>query len=315
MKKVTVLMLVVAVMISVFAVSSSANRSLESYGKIPKVTNYPITLDGQKDPAYDFGLCLPISQTFRELELPADLKGQCWVVYDDTNLYVYVEVVDPTIWDSASHFHICDQCGKQLKTGSGCEHATEANSDKANVWDDDCIEFFIDWTNKGSKSSQYRVNRIGIATRDWDTWNVGFQAKASAGSNGTWYGEYAIPLDSSKAGTQIGINCMIHSQTSLEPFKEEIVVMNNSCGFQDAWAAEYYDYIELGDEIPAGETPSNTTPTMVPGPGPSDQATDPSGNPIIGPSPKTADPIVMIVIAAFAALGAAVVIKKTCFNK
>ena len=58
----------------------------------------------------------------------------------------------------------------------------------------------------------------------------------------------------------------------------------------------------------------NTTPTL---PGPSGPApTDPSGNPIIpGPSPKTADPIVMIVIAAFAALGAAVVIKKTCFNK
>ena len=314
MKKVTVLMLVVAVMISVFAVSSSANRSLESYGTIPKVTHYPITVDGQKDEAYDFGVCLPITQTFQELPLPADLKGQCWIVYDDNNLYVFVEVVDPGIFDSAANFHFCSQCGKQLRTDSKCEHVTAETQDSHNVWDDDCIEFFVDWTNKSSTASQYRVNRLGWATRDWDTWNTGFTAKASAGSNGTWYAEYAIPLDNSSKGTQIGINCMIHSQVTLDPFKEEIVVMNNSYGYQDAWKSEYYDYIELGDEIPEGETPSNTHPTMTPGP-------NPTGGPIIDPSnpggsnPKTADPIVMIVIAAFAALGAAVVIKKTCFNK
>ncbi|MCI8331526.1 MAG: hypothetical protein HFE78_01690 [Clostridiales bacterium] len=315
MKKVTVLMLVVAVMVSVFAVSSSANRSLESYGEVPKISNYPVTVDGQKDPAYDYGLCLPITQTFQELPLPADLKGQCWLVYDDNNLYVFVEVIDPGVWDSASHFHICSQCGKQLITGSKCEHVTADTSDAHNIWDDDCIEFFVDWTNKSSTSSQYRVNRLGWATRDWDTWNTGFTAKASAGSNGTWYAEYAIPLDNSSKGTQIGINCMIHSQLSLDPFKEEIVVMNNSYGYQDAWKSEYYDYIELGEEVPIdAPKPSNTAPTWGPGPNPSGPVdeTDPSGNPI---NPKTADPIVMIVIAAFAALGAAVVIKKTCFNK
>lgn len=319
MKKVTVLMLVVAVMISVFAVSSSANRLNASYGEIPKVTNYPITMDGQKDPAYDFGLCLPIAQPFINLEMPADLRGQCWLVYDDQNLYAFIEVIDPGIFDSASYFHFCDQCGKQMAEGSGCEHLPET-PDAHNVWDDDCIEFFVDWTNKPSNSSQYRVNRLGWATRDWDTRNTGFTAKASAGSNGTWYAEYAIPLDNSKVGTELGINCMIHSQVSLEkvkgdgtPFKEEIAVMNNSLGTQGAWESQYYDYIVLGEEVPAGAEPSNTTPTL-PGPSGPNPTVDPS-NPRDPGAPKTADPIVMIVIAAFAALGAAVVIKKTCFNK
>ncbi|MCI8589568.1 MAG: hypothetical protein HFE77_02495 [Clostridiales bacterium] len=317
MKKVTVLMLVVAVMISVFAVSSSANRSMESYGVIPKVSSLSVTIDGQKDLAYDYGICLPIAQGFQDRPAPANLSGYLWLVYDDNNLYVFVEVNDPGVFDAASNFHICSECGKQLRVEAKCEHVTEDTQDAHNIWDDDCIEFMIDWTNKASLASQYRVNRLGWATRDWDTWNTGFTASASAGSNGTWYGEFSIPLDNSKLGTQIGISCMLHSQESLDPFEENIAMLNNSYGYQDVWRSEYYDYIELGPEADTSvEPPSTVRPTGGPVVNPGNPG-DPGnpGNPGDPSNPKTADPIVMIVIAAFAALGAAVVIKKTCFNK
>ena len=62
---------------------------------------------------------------------------------------------------------------------------TDPAEAKYNIWNDDCVEFMgKDWTNNGSVPSQYRVNRSGIATRDWDTQNVGFTAAASAGSDG-----------------------------------------------------------------------------------------------------------------------------------
>lgn len=326
MKKVTVLMLVITVIMSVFAVSASANASGgTSYGKVPK-TSTPISVDGQKDAMYDYGLSLPLTQGWRDVPAPSDLSGQMWMVYDSDNLYVFLQVNDPSVFDSNAHFHMCPDCGKQLILGSGCTHVSENNSDVKNLWNDDCIELFVDWTNNGGTPSQFRVNRYGMATRDWDTRGIGFNAAASGSNSSTWYAEFAIPLDNSKAGTQLGLTCMLHNETiEGDSWSESITMLNNSLGYVECGTpgSQYFDFIELGEEID----------TSVPAPTQTDKdgntitvPTDPSSGKPIDPSnpgagnqsgknPGTADPIVMIVIAAFAALGAAVVIKKTCFNK
>lgn len=330
MKKLTVLMLVATLIVGMFAVSASANNICESYGEIPKVDK-PITLDGLRDGVYDYGVKMEINSGFHGEPNESGVSGTMWAAYDDNNLYVFIEVRDSSVFDISKDPNVkfCPTCGKQQVVDSGCAHMTDPAEGKYNIWNDDCVEFMVDWTNNGSVPSQYRVNRSGIATRDWDTQNIGFTAAASAGSNGTWYGELSIPLDSSKQGTEIGLMCMINNQKSLDPYEADYILLDNSAGYSDPWGSEFFDYIKLGAsvEVPS-DVPSVVTDPTNPGDDPTTPGTtgpaptDDSGNPIPtnpgtnpGEPAKTADPIAMVVVAAMAALGAAVVIKKTCFSK
>lgn len=337
MKKLTVLMLVATLIVGMFAVSASANNICESYGEIPKVDK-PITLDGLRDGVYDYGVKMEINSGFHGEPNESGVSGTMWAAYDDNNLYVFIEVRDSSVFDISKDPNVkfCPTCGKQQVVDSGCAHMTDPAEAKYNIWNDDCVEFMVDWTNNGSVPSQYRVNRSGIATRDWDTQNIGFTAAASAGSNGTWYGELSIPLDSSKQGTEIGLMCMINNQKNIDPYEADYILLDNSAGYSDPWGSEFFDYITLGApvEVPddatgvvdGGNNGGNngggtTTPT---GPAPTDDqgntlpttgtdATGSNNNP--NKPAQTADPIAMVVVAAMAALGAAVVIKKTCFSK
>lgn len=327
MKKLTVWMLVATLLVGMLAISVSANNICESYGEIPKVDK-PITLDGLRDGVYDYGVSMEINSGFRGEANESGVSGTLWAAYDDNNLYLFFEVKDSSVFDISKdpNVRFCSTCGKQEVVGSGCEHMTDPASEIYNIWNDDCVEFMIDWTNNGSVPSQYRVNRSGLATRDWDTQNIGFSAAASAGSNGTWYGELSIPLDSSRQGTEIGIMCMINNQKSLDPYEADYIMLSNSANYGDPWGSEFFDYITLGAlvEVPDDATNVVTNPTGSNNnndPINGSVSTDASGNPLPtdstnpGQAVQTADPIAMVVVAAVAALGAAIVIRKTCFSK
>mgnify|MGYP000184304742 CR=1 FL=1 len=134
MKKLTVLMLVATLIVGMFAVSASANNICESYGEIPKVDK-PITLDGLKDGVYDYGVKMEINSGFRGEPNESGVSGTMWCAYDDNNLYVFVEVRDPTVFDITKdpNFKICSECGKQMISGSGCAHLTGSEPTAGNV--------------------------------------------------------------------------------------------------------------------------------------------------------------------------------------
>ena len=325
-----ILVLLAFLLIGAYSISVGANDICESYGEIPKV-DVEIKIDGQMDPAYQYGINVQLTRDFEDGHDRSgeDVHGQMWMIYDDTNLYVFMEAVDSEYWDITNLITICDKCGKQEGEGTGCEH----NQDpvKCNIWDDDCFEFFVDWTNNASYPSQFRVSRSDFGSRDWDTWVTGFACKAN-NQNGKWYAELSIPLDNSKEGTELGIHGMLVSQNTLDPYSQTISVSQCSAGFGGGWSPEFFDYIVLGKPIaitttdpvqptsPAGSTDNNpVVPTDSNGqavqPDPSQNQAG-AGQTTVNPSgpAQTADPIVVTVVAALLSISAAVEIKKTCFK-
>ncbi len=349
-------MIIALVMIA--ALSVTVNAGLEPYVvdesgaavPVPKVTKAP-TIDGYFDDDVYGERSLLIKMTRDkdegDREQIGDVYGHAYLVFDDSNLYIYVDCFDSTVWNVLDYISICPECGKQLGASKasteGCPHGEKQG--KTNLWDDDCVEIAVDWTNSGNSGhvSQYRLSRSNFCSRDFDTWNLGFTA-AAAELGGRWGAEFAIPLDTSKEGSEIGLNGMVHSQDSTADspagkFSDTIAYMNNSAEYGTFWDAPYYDYIVLGNETSPGnygrssgkqdgpeppapptppKDPSNPTPDPKnPTPDPKNPTPDPgqTGNAGATRLPQGADPIVSVVLAAAAALGAAVVVKKTCFKK
>ena len=299
-------------------------------GVVPKVDDGIISIDGLQETAYYQGLRANVTRVQGGAETGDAPAGEVWLVYDDNYLYAFVKIDDKTPFHIADKVHICEVCGKQWGAASKCEHMTapdQYNGHDINLWDDDCIEMMVDWKDNGSVPSQYRISRDGFMSRDWDTKDTGFSGKGfDNGANG-WSAEFAVALDSSKQGTRLGLTFMLHSMTELYDngkYVESYCMMNSSACFGGPWESNYFDSIELGARIEGKKEPVN--PTVDPSGGPvptgSTIATDNSGNPVptSGPNPgddnpRTGDPIVMIILASVAALGAAVVVKKTCFGK
>jgi len=357
MKKILVFLLATTMILSMVAICSSANDLNEPVeyrdtvgdiigdaqeGKVPKIVGYDVVVDGIKEDFYNQGLKANIENLFGNLDKP--VSGTAYFVYDDNNLYLFVECNDDDFFNINDYVTICPDCGKQRGKDSGCAHMAEGEHDPCNLWDDDCIEFMVDWSNDGSVPTQYRISRSGYMSRDYDTFNTGFSGKGyNAGA--TWGAEFSVPLDTSALGTELGVHIMIHSQNSIEPYNETYAaICNYNATGSDAWGADYYDYIVLSDPLD-GFTPPPTTsegpdvddptdpdqpvPTTPDGKPDPDQPvpTTPDGQPDPtapsyvrptdnqGTNPVTADPIVYIILVAVVSLGAAVVVKKTCFNK
>jgi len=368
MKKILVFLLATTMILSMVAICSSANDLNEPVeyrdengdvipftkadgttvslqeGKVPKIVGYDVVVDGQKEDFYDDGLRVNISRLAGNLDKP--VSGTAYFVYDDNNIYLFVECNDDDFFNINDYVNICPDCGKQRGKDSGCAHMAEGEHDPCNLWDDDCIEFMIDWSNDGSVPTQYRISRSGYMSRDYDTFNTGFSGKGyNAGA--TWGAEFSVPLDTSAIGTELGIHVMIHSQNSIDPYNETYAMDNNYNVAGTPWQPDYFDYVVLSDPMPdftpptpgpsdekptvPGGDPAPTVPggqpaPTVPGgqpaptvPGGQPAPTVPGGQPAPttpqGTNPVTADPIVYIILVAVVSLGAAVVVKKTCFNK
>ena len=300
-------------------------------GVVPKVDDGIISIDGLQETAYYQGLRANVTRVQGGADTGDAPAGEVWLVYDDNYLYAFVKIDDKTPFHIADKIHICEVCGKQWGAQSKCEHMTapdQYNGHDINLWDDDCIEMMVDWKDNGSVPSQYRISRDGFMSRDWDTKDTGFSGKGfDNGANG-WSAEFAVALDSSKQGTRLGLTFMLHSMTELYDngkYVESYCMMNSSACFGGPWESNYFDSIELGariegkkDPIVNPGDPRESDPGVSGNPGdptPSGSGVNPTDKgPIKGPV-QTGDPIVMIVLASVAALGAAVVVKKTCFGK
>ncbi len=343
MKRILVFLLAATMILGMVAICSSANDlnepveyrdeegniiGEEQGGLVPKIVDYDVKVDGQMEGFYKDGLKVNISRLDGNLEKP--VSGTAYIVYDDNNLYVYVECNDAEYFNIMEYITICPDCGKQRGQDSGCEHMAEGEHDvgpdgttAVNMWDDDCIEFMVDWANAGSANtpSQYRISRSGTMSRDWDTFNTGFSGKGY-NSGATWGAEYSIPLESSAMGTQIGISIMIHSMNSLVPYDETWAMDNNFNATGGPWDSDYFDYIILDAAFETLNTEiESEKPTVGPGVQQTETVitTNEAGETVVVPTkptnPTTADPIVYIVLVAIVSLGAAVVVKKTCFDK
>ncbi len=360
MKKVLVFLLVAAMMASMAAICSNANYICEPIefrdvagniidgeqsGLVPKITT-PLAIDGQMESVYEQGLRANISRKADGTESP--VNGVAYFLYDDQYLYVYVVANDNNRFDVSSLVTICPECGKQEGHYSKCEHRGDYY-DKigegdvvrdVNLWDDDCVEVLIDWANDGSVPVQYRVHASGMMSRDYDTRVTGFNGTAQDYGD-YWGAEFAIALDASRAGTQLGVIAMVHSQERLEAesggYVEEYSSLNNSAAYGDAWGSQYFDYIELGTNVIDNSQSGNDVVNNGGGTGGTGGGTGGTGGTGGGTGgtggtgggtggtggtgggnsggSNTADPIVWIVLAAVVSLGATLTVKKFCFNR
>jgi len=333
-------LITILVMVAIFAtlcVVINANELCESLGNVPKVPTSTISVDGKMEAAYKDGLVVDVNRG-RDGDYRTDVYGIAYFLYDDNYIYLFCECHDDTPWNILDHVNICEICGRQKGQGTSwgtCDHYDSSEKGEANFWDDDCIEFMIDWANQGGTPSQYRISRSGICSRDFDTNYVDKNALGYLGAAttdnaaGIWYGELAIPLDTSAKGTELGVTVFMANMITLTPYNQEELYLKNSLEMGGAWEASYYDYIVLGDELSTVDT------TVEVGGEPVDQTLDGqtsggntgatgdgsaaggnAGGTTGGTTrPQTSDPVVSIVLVAIAVLGAAVVVKKICFNK
>ncbi len=211
-----------------------------------------VEADGEKEEIYDDALKGKISLLSGDTAEQYKLWGDVWFLHNESYLYVYVEAHDDEVFDIFEYITICPDCGKQRGRNTGCEHISEPDYDArvgeetVDIHMDDCIELYIDWKNDGSEPTEYRISRSGVASRGYDTWDLGFEAGSKSGEN-VWYAEFAIPMpDDVSDGA--GVNVVIHSQNSLNPFSETSAFLNNYNCVAKATASEFYDFIEFGSK-------------------------------------------------------------------
>lgn len=136
MKKVLSLVLVVMMLATSFALATSAKvgDEYQNYGEIANVERKSIRLDAVKEDVYDKATPIAIKTVvpYVEANISADprengepiAEGTAYMVYDTEYIWVYVEVIDPTL-------------------------ATRAADALSSKYSEDSIEIVIDWTNAG----------------------------------------------------------------------------------------------------------------------------------------------------------------------
>ena len=147
-------------------------------GNANLIASDAIVLDGEKDEAYADA---PAMVYGRGTDL-AVTTGTSYYAFDGSNLYVYTEVTDATKYTFV-----------------------EGNA----AWEDDCIEYFVDWLGTGTSALQYRVGRAGVlsdaAGKTGDEMAVAFNATVKE-IEGGWAAEAVFPVPEKQNDTKIALS-------------------------------------------------------------------------------------------------------------
>lgn len=147
----------------------------------PKVGAVPPKVDAVLDDAV-WKTVTPLSVAKLRLGGDVPSKTRVLVTHDDTNLYLAAECPD-------------DPAALKAMIADITEH------DGDGIWNDDCIEFFIDPTGKRESYYQFIINSKGVTwdvfhtdpgSRDAD-WEPKYEIKTVVGET-SWIVEMAIPL-------------------------------------------------------------------------------------------------------------------------
>jgi 3-oxoacyl-[acyl-carrier protein] reductase len=295
MKKILSIVFAVCIIASMAALPVFASPAGASLGAIPKTAD-KIAVDAVKEAVYDKGLKLTIDtrgpDSAHAAELDTDTTGTAYIVYSDGFLHVYGEVSDAYVVEA-----------DELKQIS-------------EPWSTDSFEVFVDYGNLAATALQYRIDANGYPSFQFpDENSYGADVSVNDGKfewaaklvSGGYEVEFKIPA-TLKAGDEIGFLLQINDM--LDEFTRSCVYVKSSLE-PDSWTSELYDYVTLSADTVTGE--AAPAPVVEEAPAVVEEAAEvaPAEEaPVVTAAPETADASVIIVIAAIAALGCAVVAKK-----
>jgi len=170
---------------------AAGNEALLTLAYPVKKAATPITLDGQLSPGeWDQAVKVAGFRVSGREDLASE-QTVMHLLYDDTNLYLGIKCAESRM----------DQL------------VAKCQVDDTNVWNDDCIEFFLDLKHDHANYFHFIVNSVGArydAVGFDRTWSAPWTVKTSRAAD-AWYIEAAFPFAALKAaapkpGTVWGFN-------------------------------------------------------------------------------------------------------------
>ncbi len=317
MNKITSI-LVIALMVLSLAIPAFAGSEGTYYGSIPK-SPVDITIDGIKDPVYDYALRLDIA-SYSEGAIDLGTKGVAYLLWRGTDIFVLIEVVDPEI--------VIRSHDVQL----------------SQPWKTDCATFYIDPTNVADGEHlddvmQYRLDCTGwpsvYSPREAGTLEAygsaddGFTSNADglyaadffdfAGvfSTENYQVEYQIPIcDAPYIGQNVAFLLTVSDRYNGGDDSTQARLEDFAYSGYDVWDAEAWPYAQLAD-IPADYSGEVDEPVVSEPDVPVEEpVVEPviSPDPVVDENPATSDADFFVFVAAAAAVVTAIFAakKRTC---
>ena len=266
MKHLIIIISAVLVFASSFSVSAAPNG--KDLGFIPKVNSQNLTIDGNMENVYNYGLKLTtISATDEEI------YANAWLLWDDEYLYMYAQVFDYEIHPEQKANSIEDQ------------------------WYTDSFEIFVDDNNDGKNYPlQYRSNAYGLPSgslRDvtYETekeLRERFICAAKLFDKG-YYVEMRVPCET-RMGNKIGLMLQQNGIPDRSWLTEDAIEQNSG------WCVSYYPYATLGNQLDESLLDKGTVPNSS-----VSEITTPGSIDVNQNNQNNTDNLVLILIIAFAA--------------
>ena len=253
MKKFLSLVLVVMILAASFALATSAmvGDEYQNYGEIANVERKSIRLDAVKEDVYDKATPIAIDNVvpYVAANISSDprengeaiAKGTAYMVYDTEYIWVYVEVIDPTL-------------------------ATRAADPLSSKYSEDSIEIVVDWVNSGANLPddtpyQSRLSHEGYISARQGQRGTTMQGTALQGSinpvnwlQGTavhtdngYNCEFRIdvPADKYEIGEYISLGFMINDYDSTGDVATRRLITADKVQNSQQWEVEKMGYIKF----------------------------------------------------------------------
>ena len=299
MKKVLAILLA-SMLIIMSAVTVLAVPYGPDFGAVPR-TGIGIVIDGDKDAVYEQGLQLNIDKKLNADQSDQGGGGTAWLLWDDTALYVFVEVNMLENYDSG------DNANKGIEV----------------PWELDNVELLIDFTNDGERPIQYRVNSDGFlnVTMPDEPWLNGeeglpFVEHAGKKSGTSYTVEYKVIFASSireannlsnvviEAGKAIGVQMMVTDVYGGGDQTNYMLIEGVG-----PWATGDFGWVTLSANEVGAPAPEPEPDQPAAAEAPADEAPA-APVPAPAPAPPTSDATsILIVIGAVAAIAGIIVLK------
>lgn len=273
MKKICSTLLTGALLVSSLALGVSAHKDFKCIGEVPS-TDEMIELDGQLDEIYKQGLILDVAT--RTDGKTGGATAKAYLVYSVDTMYCYVDVTDPDI--------------------CAVDEAKVASA----FWENEGIEFTLDYKNDGSTRHKYMALNDGHTLNAGDVQEGEFATACTITDNG-WAIEYEVTMPNYiEAGSELGISILVDDMTNGNSTRN-IIRMVQSGNPGDNEVAKF-DYIKLNDTVVALEAPETVAAA--------DTVVADAAETVPTTAPATADPLTLALVAAGFAAAGVVVSKK-----
>ena len=318
MKKITSI-LVSIVMVLSLAVPAFAGSVGTDYGTIPK-SPVDITIDGIKDPVYDYALKLDIA-SYSDGDVDLGTRGKAYLLWRGTDMFVFIEVVDPEVVIRSHDV----QLSQPWKTDCATFYIDPTNLADADHLDD-VMQYRLDCTGwpsvyspraagtleaYGSAEDGFTQNADGLYAAD-------FFDFAGMFSTESYQVEYRIPIcDQPYVGQAVAFLLTVSDRYNNGDDSTQARLEEFAYSGYGVWDAEAWPFAVLAD-VPADYAEDVDEPAVVepevPAEDPVDEPLIIAPAPVVDDNPQTSDANWLAVVVATVSLFAVVFVskKRTC---